>query len=359
MTTLFTPLTLRALTIDNRLWVPPMCQYSAVAGDGRATDWHLVHYGAFAQGGFGLITVEATAVTPEGRISAFDLGLWDDDQIAPLRRITDFVHTQGRAIGIQLAHAGRKASTQPWLPGYTDGPLLPDEGGWTTVAPSALAFESLPAPHALTTAEIADVVQAFADAARRALAAGFDVVELHAAHGYLLHEFLSPLSNQRTDQYGGSFDNRVRLVVEVVEAVRTVWPRDLPLVVRLSGTDWIDGGWDEVQSTALAALLKGHGVDLISVSSGGAVVAPIKAVPGYQVPLAAAIRAGGLPVAAVGLILTPEQAADVLDSGAADAVLLGRAALRDPHFPQRAAHVLGIPAPAGLYAAPHIRGVFR
>lgn len=359
MTGPFDPLSLRGLTLANRLWVPPMCQYSVFAQDGRATDWHLVHIGSFAQGGFGLVVMEATAVQPVGRISPFDLGLWDDSQIEPLRRIVDFVHSLGRTIGIQFAHAGRKGSTQPWLPGYADGPVGPEDGGWQTVAPSALPFETLPAPRALETAEIAGLVADFGAAARRAREAGFDVVEIHAAHGYLLHEFLSPLANTRTDGYGGGFDNRTRLLREVTDAIRAEWPDDRPLFVRISATDWLDGGWDVEQSVELTRVLAGRGVDLMDVSSGGLVVAPIPAKPGYQVPFATAVRAAGLPVSTVGLILTPQAAADIVSSGAADAVMLGRAALREPHFPQRAAHELGIVPATSVYSPPHHRGAYR
>lgn len=321
--------------------MPPMCQYSAV--DGLAGDWHLVHYGSRAAQGLGLIIVEATAVEARGRISAHDLGLWKDEQIVPLRKVVDFVKAQGAAIGVQLGHAGRKASgARPWEGGAQ---LSPSQGGWECVAPSALPFKDGEAvPRALSKAELGDIVDAFAAAARRALAAGFDLVELHAAHGYLLHQFLSPLSNRRDDEYGGSFANRGRLLLEVVDAVRKVWPTDRPLFVRLSATDWAEGGWDVPESVALCGLLKERGVDLVDVSSAG-LVATQKVIigAGYQVPFAAAIRDGaGLPTAAVGLITEAAQAEAILEEGKADLVLLGRELLRNPGWPSRALRELGV-----------------
>jgi len=340
MSHLFTPLTLRGLTVRNRVWVSPMCMYSAE--DGLPGDWHLVHLGARATGGAGLVIAEATAVTPEGRISPADTGLWNDAQASAWERVTTFVRSQGAAAGVQLAHAGRKASTQrPW---DGRGAVDPVDGGWATVAPSPVAFDGLPEPEELAPDDVAGVVRAFAEAAARADAAGFDVAEVHAAHGYLLHQFLSPLSNHRTDAYGGGFDGRVRAVVEVVDAVRAVWPERKPLLIRLSATDWIEGGWDVEQTVELSRLLVGHGVDLVDVSSGG--LAPHQAIevgPGYQVPFARAVREGsGLPTAAVGLITEPEQAEQVVSEGSADAVLLARAVLRDPMWPLRAAHALGV-----------------
>ncbi len=337
---LFAPLTLRGTTFRNRVFVSPMCEYSAV--DGVPQDWHLVHLGSFARGGAGLVLTEATAVTPEGRISPQDTGIWNDEQVTVWRRIVDFIRSQEAVPGIQLAHAGRKASTAaPWLGG---GHVAPADGGWDdVVAPSAVAFASLPKPHELGIDEIGHLVGAFAEAAGRSLAAGFEVVEVHAAHGYLLHEFLSPLSNRRTDSFGGSFENRIRLVLEVVDAVRAVWPDDQPVFVRLSATDWVDGGWTEDETVRLAAALREHGVDLVDCSSGGTSPdAAIPVGPGYQVPFAARVRReAGIASGAVGMITEPQQAAKVIAEGDADAVLLARALLRDPHWPLRAAHELG------------------
>jgi 2,4-dienoyl-CoA reductase-like NADH-dependent reductase (Old Yellow Enzyme family) len=346
MTTLFDPLTLRGTTFANRAWLAPMCQYSAV--DGVPNDWHLVHLGARASGGFGLVLSEATAVVPEGRISPEDVGLWNGAQVTAWRRVTDFVHARGTLIGVQLAHAGRKASTYaPFATGPGGDRLhgtVPElDGGWPTVGPSALAFPGYTAPAALSVDQIAELPRAFAAAARRAVEAGFDVVEIHAAHGYLLHQFLSPLSNVRTDEYGGSLENRSRLLVEVVDAVRAAWPDDRPLFVRVSATDWTVGGLTVDDVTQVAKELGAHGVDLIDVSSGGNAPADIPVGPGYQVPAARAVRAGsGLPVTAVGLITDAHQAEQVLVDGAADAVLVARVALRDPHWPLRAAHELGV-----------------
>ncbi|MFP8961404.1 NADH:flavin oxidoreductase/NADH oxidase [Streptomyces nanhaiensis] len=345
MSALFEPYTLRSLTVPNRVWMSPMCQYCAEPTGpdaGTAGDWHLAHYGARAAGGTGLVMVEATAVSPEGRITPGDLGLWNDRQVRALRRITDFVKERGAVAGVQLAHAGRKASTDaPWRGG---APLDADRGGWRPFAPSALPFaEGHPVPREMTPEQIDDLVGRFADAARRALAAGFEVAEIHGAHGYLIHEFLSPLSNRRTDAYGGSFENRTRLALRIVDAVREVWPADLPLFFRVSATDWTEGGWSPEETVRLAALLRGRGVDLLDVSSGGAVPgARIPVGPGYQIPLAARVRAeAGLPVAAVGLITEPEQAEKTIANGEADAVFLGRELLRDPHWALRAARVLG------------------
>lgn len=338
---LFTPLTLRGTTVPNRIWLAPMCQYSAV--DGLPSDWHLVHLGARASGGFGLVVAEATAVVPEGRITPEDTGIWNDGQTRAWSRVVDFVHERGAVAGIQLAHAGRKASTwRPWSDQHGTVPVA--EGGWQTVAPSGLPFEGYAAPEELTTGQIGDVVQAFADAAVRSRAAGFDVAEVHAAHGYLLHQFLSPLSNRRTDAYGGSLENRARLLREVVDAVRAAWPADKPVFVRLSATDWVDGGLTTKDVVLISADLAGRGVDLIDVSSGGNAIAPVPVGPGYQVPLARAVREGaGVPVSAVGLITTAAQAEQTLVDGAADAVMIARAALRDPMWPLRAAHELRVP----------------
>ena len=342
MSHLFAPLILRAITFRNRIGVSPMCQYSSV--DGFASEWHLVHLGSFAVGGAGLVMTEATAVSPEGRISPQDLGIWDDAHVRMLARINAFLSAEGAVPGVQLAHAGRKASThRPWGGGH--GAVLPADGGWTNVmAPSAMAFsDSYPMPRALTLDGIADVVRSFRDAAVRALAAGFQVIELHAAHGYLLHEFLSPLSNARTDAYGGSLENRARLCLEVVHAVRDVWPDTLPLFVRISATDWTEGGWTSDQSVQLARWLKSAGVDLIDVSTGGNVHgAKIPVGPGYQVPFAQTVRSeADIPTAAVGMITTAEQAERIVADGAADLVLLARELLRQPHWPLLAAHALG------------------
>jgi len=357
MAKLFEPLTLRDLTLPNRIWLAPMCQYSVVAEDGVPTDWHLVHLGARAQGGFGLILTEATAVLPEGRISPQDTGLWNDDQGEAWGRVVDFVHSQGAAIGVQLAHAGRKASTYRGFPGEPTGSVAPGEGGWASVGPSAEAFPAHASPRAMTTQDIEAAVAAFASAAARADRAGFDVVEIHAAHGYLLHQFLSPLSNHRGDGYGGDFAGRTRLLLEVVDAVRAVWPTGKPLFVRLSATDWTEGGWDLNQSVRLSAVLRERGVDLVDVSSGGNALVDIPVRPGYQVPFAQAIRSGAqLPTGAVGLIQTAQQAEDVLLAGEADAVLLGRAALREPSWPLRAAAELGLSWREAPYPAPHTRG---
>ena len=341
MVKLFEPLALRGITLKNRIVVSPMCQYSAQ--DGFANDWHLVHLGSRAVGGAALILQEATAVSPEGRISPEDLGLWKDEQVPMLRRINDFIVAQGGVPGVQLAHAGRKASTyRPWSGA---GAVPESGGGWPVVGPSVGAFaDNYPPPQALDAAGIQKVVADFRAAARRALAAGFQVVELHAAHGYLLHEFLSPLSNQRRDEYGGSFENRVRLLLEVVAATREVWPENLPLLVRLSATDWTEGGWNADESVQLAALLKTRGVDLIDCSTGGNVPkAPIPVGPGYQVRFAQRIRQeAGMLTGAVGIITTPAEAETILANGQADVVLLAREFLREPYFPLFAAQDLGV-----------------
>lgn len=339
---LFSPVALRGVALRNRIGVSPMCQYSAV--DGFATDWHLVHLGSRAVGGAGLVIAEATAVTPDGRISPADLGIWSDDHVPALRRITRFILDQGAVPGIQLCHAGRKASTAvPWQGNHA---LAPDEGGWRPIyAPSAIPFRPKdPVPDALTTAQIRATVAAFADAARRAVAADFRVIELHAAHGYLLHEFLSPLSNQRTDEYGGSLENRTRMVREVVEAVRGAIPEEIPLVVRISATDWVPGGWDVEQSIALARQLRPLGVDLFDCSTGGVVPGvPIPVGPGYQIEFAERIRReSGMCTAAVGLITDPEQAESIVRDGRADMVFLARQMLRDPYWPLHAARQLGL-----------------
>ena len=339
-THLFSPLTQRGVTFPNRIVVSPMCQYSCE--DGFANDWHLVHLGSRAVGGAGLVIVEASAVTPEGRISPGDMGIWKHGHIAPFQRIVEFAHRNGARMGIQLAHAGRKSSTgRPWEGGNK---ITPEQGGWTDVfAPSAIPFsKDYPQPVELDKAGIRRIVGAFAEAAERALAAGFDLVEIHAAHGYLLHEFLSPLSNQRSDEYGGSFANRTRALIEVVDAVRGVWPEDRPLWVRISATDWAEGGWDADQSADLAKVLQQHGVDLVDTSSGGLVeYAKIPVGAGYQVEFAAKIRReAGIATGAVGMITDPGQAETIVRTGQADVVLLARELLRDPYWPLHAAEKL-------------------
>jgi 2,4-dienoyl-CoA reductase-like NADH-dependent reductase (Old Yellow Enzyme family) len=340
MSKLFSPLAIKNITLKNRIVVSPMCQYSSV--DGFANDWHLVHLGSRAVGGAGLIVTEAAAVAPEGRISPDDLGIWKDEHIPELKRIVEFIHRQGSYAGIQLAHAGRKASTAaPWK-GMKQVPE--SEGGWQTVGPSAAAYkdgEILPA--ALDAEGIQNVIRQFAAAAKRAHAAGFDVIELHGAHGYLLHEFLSPLSNHRTDRYGGSFENRSRLLCDVVAAVKSVWPKERPLFVRLSCSDWVDGGWTLDDTVRLAGVLKTLGIDLIDCSSGGnSSKAKIPVGPGYQVPFAEAVRKSGIMTGAVGLITSAEQAEAIVAAGKADVVFLARELLRDPYFPLRAAAQLGV-----------------
>ncbi len=342
MTALFAPLSQRGVTLRNRIVVSPMCQYSAV--DGMPGDWHLVHLGSRAVGGAGVVMAEATAVTADGRISDADTGLWNDAQAAAWQPMAHFIKAHGAVAGMQLAHAGRKASTcAPWL-GH--GPL-PASMAWPTVAPSAVPHDvDWPPPQALDAGGIAGVIAAFRAAARRALEAGFELLELHAAHGYLLHQFLSPLSNRRGDDWGGSLDHRTRLTREVIAAVREVWPERLPLWLRISATDWAaDGaGWTPEQSVALARQVKPLGVDLIDVSTGGLLAhAKVPVAPGYQVPFAARVRAqADIATGAVGLITTPAQAAAIVDDGQADVVLLARESLRDPYFPYRAAQALGV-----------------
>jgi len=340
----FSPLTIREVTFRNRIGVSPMCQYSSV--DGLATDWHVVHLGSRSVGGAGLVMTEATAVEPRGRISPADLGIWDDRHIPGLRRVTEVVKANGAVVGIQLAHAGRKASTAPpWLGGRPVG--IPD-GGWMPVGPSAVAFDAnSPVPEALTQDGIDEMVGAFAAAARRALGAGFDVVEIHAAHGYLIHEFLSPIANRRTDQYGGSYDNRTRLLKQVCTAVRREWPASRPLFVRVSATDWAEEGWRPEDTVALAHHLSRYGVDLVDCSSGG--IAPgiaIPAGPGFQVPFSQRIK-DTVPMltAAVGFITSPAQADQIIRNEQADMVLLAREMLRDPYWPLHAAKTLGHDVP--------------
>jgi len=339
---LFSPLRIRGVEFRNRIAVSPMCQYSC--DDGFATDWHFVHLGSRAVGGAALVIAEASAVEPRGRISPADLGVWKDDHIPALARIAAFVRAQGAVPAIQLAHAGRKASTRrPW---DQAGSFLPEsEGGWRPVAPSPIPFrETDTPPLELSPAEIRAIVQAFAAAARRALSAGFQLVEIHGAHGYLINEFLSPLANHRTDDYGGSFENRIRFATEVAGAVRKAWPDSLPLFMRISASDWAEGGWTINDSVKLAAELKKLGVDLIDCSSGGMVMhAKIELGPGYQVPFAERIRREtGILTGAVGLITEPRQADDIIREGRADMVLLAREFLRDPYFPLTAARTLGV-----------------
>lgn len=341
MTQLFDPLVVRGIAFPNRVFVSPMCEYSST--DGLANDWHFVHLGSRAVGGAGLVLTEATAVLPEARISPQDLGIWCDKHIEGLARMVNFIHQQGSVAGIQLAHAGRKASTyRPW---EGQGAIPVSEGGWTdVVAPSALPFsDGFPMPRALSVEGIHDVVQAFAAAARRASDAGFRVIEIHAAHGYLIHEFLSSLSNHRDDEYGGSFENRTRLLKEITKAVREVWPEHFPLFVRISATDWVEGGWDVTQSVELARQLKLLGVDLIDCSSGGNIAqARIPIGPGYQTPFAEQVRREArILTGAVGMITSPVQAQDIVGNGQADAVILARELLRDPYWPLRAARELG------------------
>ncbi|VEG29776.1 oxidoreductase [Actinomyces howellii] len=360
------PLTLRSLTARNRLWLPPMCMYSATAQDGAVTDWHVLHYATRAAGGFGTVVVEATAVTPEGRLSVNDLGLWDDAQVAGHARIVEAVHSQGALAGVQIGHGGRKAGTAPMRPGAKEGTVP----GWELLAPSPLAFPDLAQPRELGTGEIDALVESFAAAGRRAVAAGYDLVEIHGAHGYLVHQFLSPLSNARTDAWGGSPEARRRFALEVVEAVReAVGPRTA-LGIRLSATDWLDGGLTGEDTAELAGLLVAAGVDVLHISSGALLPAQIPVGAGYQVHLAAQVKAavegmttpgGSAPaVVAVGLITSGAQAEQILRSGQADAVAAGRAALRDPYLPVRWAHELGVDGwqDAGL-PVQYWRGAYR
>ena len=345
---LFEPLTIRDVTLPNRVALSPMCMYSCENLDGMANDWHVVHLGSRASGGCGLVMTEATAVEPEGRISPQDLGIWSDDHVAPLKKVTDFIRSQGSVSAIQLAHAGRKAGTyRPWS--EARGFIDEEDGGWSNKkAPSEVVFkEGNPVPHAMSVGEIRDLIQQFVRATERSNAAGFDVVELHSAHGYLMHQFLSPLSNHRTDEYGGDFAGRTRLHHELVEAVRAVWPAGKPLFMRLSVTDWVDGGWSTSDSGQLAKSLASLGVDLIDCSSGGTTPdAKIPVGPGYQVHLAEAVKVdSGLPVGAVGQITDVDQAEEILTSGQADVVFLGRELLRNPYWVQDAARAKGVDYP--------------
>lgn len=340
MSHLFSPLQIRSIVLPNRIAVSPMCMYSA--SNGFPSDWHTVHLGALAAGGAGVVICEATAINPAGRISPKDLGIWSDDYIAPLAKLTSCINSRGAIAAIQLAHAGRKAGT--YAPGDGEGSLLPEDGSWQVVAPSAIPFSAnYPQPMALDKADIQGVIDDFVAAAKRGYKAGFQIAEVHGAHGYLLHQFLSPLSNQRNDEYGGSFENRTRLIRQVVSAVRVVWPEELPLFVRVSATDWIDGGWTIDETVQLAKLLRKDGADLIDTSSGG--MLPTAQIPlgaGYQTAFAERIkREAIIATGAVGLITSAEQADHIIRSGQADMVLLGRELLRDPFWPVHAAAIVG------------------
>ena len=340
MSKLFTPIKIRDLEFKNRIFVSPMCQYSAK--DGIPNDWHLVHLGSRAVGGAGLVLTEATAVSPEGRISPADLGIWSNEQVSAFKRITNFIKSQGAVPGMQLAHAGRKASTK--IPWDGDGEVTKENGDWQTIAPSAMPFsETYPKPKEMTKDEIRMVVEQFREAARRSVDAGFQVAEIHMAHGYLLHQFLSPLSNHRKDEYGGELKNRMRFPLEVAKAVRETWPQNLPVFVRISVTDWVDGGWDLPQSIELSKELKQVGIDLIDSSTGGVVPgAKIPIAPGYQVKFAEAIGAEAkILTGAIGLITDAPQAENILVTGQADVVFMAREFLRDPYFPLHAAKILG------------------
>ncbi len=339
MPKLFTPLTIRSVTLKNRIVVSPMCQYSSA--DGFANEWHFVHLGSRAVGGASLVFTEATAVSPEGRISPHDLGIWKDEHVDQLRKITRFIEGQGSVPGMQLAHAGRKASvSEPW----NQDKLIPvSDGGWKTFAPSPVAFsDEKDDPIELTTGQVKQIITDFKAAAARALEAGFKIIEIHGAHGYLINEFISPLSNKRTDSYGGSFENRIRFLLEIIAAIRSVWPETFPLFLRISASDWTAGGWTIEDSVRLAEIVKSLGVDLIDCSSGGIIPnVKIPAKPGYQVPFAEAVRAAGILTGAVGIIVTPEQAEAILENGQADVIFMARELLRDPYFPLRAARELG------------------
>jgi 2,4-dienoyl-CoA reductase-like NADH-dependent reductase (Old Yellow Enzyme family) len=341
---LFTPLSIRSTTFRNRIWVPALCQYSVERRDGVPTDWHLVHLGSFALGGAGLVVSEATAVSPIGRISPHDTGIWNDEQVAAWSRITAFLRERGAVAGIQLAHAGRKASTHRGWDPEAHGSVAIDDGGWETVGPSDIAFGGYAAPRALEADEVAGIVTEFADAATRSVAAGFEVVEIHAAHGYLLHQFLSPLSNRRTDEYGGSLENRARLLLDVVRAVRSSIGDERPLFVRFSATDYAEGGWNPEDTATVAGWAHEAGADFFDISSGGnisGVTIPLS--PGYQVPFADHVKShADVPVNAVGLITGAAQAEEIVASGQSDAVMMGRELMRDPHFALRAAHELGV-----------------
>jgi 2,4-dienoyl-CoA reductase-like NADH-dependent reductase (Old Yellow Enzyme family) len=336
---LFTPLQTRSIMLKNRIVVSPMCQYSSE--DGFANDWHFVHLGSRAVGGAGLVFTEATAVTPEGRISPFDLGIWKDEHIGQLKKIAEFITAHGSVPAMQLAHAGRKASI---LPPWTHDQFITEaEGGWKSVAPSAIPFtDERNMPHELSPEEIDEIVAAFRAGAERALRAGFKILEIHGAHGYLINEFTSPLANKRADKYGGSFENRIRFLLEIIAAIRSVWPDELPLFLRISASDWADEGWSVADSVRLAEIIKEKGVDLVDCSSGGIIsTVKIPAKPNYQVPFAEAVRKTGILTGAVGIIVTAEQAESILANGQADLIFMARELLRDPYFPLRAARELG------------------
>ncbi|KAB7790440.1 NADH:flavin oxidoreductase/NADH oxidase [Bifidobacterium leontopitheci] len=357
---LFQPMTLRGVTVRNRVWLPPMDTYSATAGDGKPTPFHYQHYVSRAMGGFGMIIAEATAVAPEGRISPHDVGLWNDDQIDAWRWIVDGIKQAGATAAIQLNHAGRKGSTGCFGVGYEGRSVPQDAGGWQTVAPSRIAYRGLADPRELSVDEIHGLVGAFKAAAQRAVWAGFEAIEIHAAHGYLISQFLDPLCNERTDEYGGDLMGRMRFLTEVADAIREVIPDTMPLLVRISATDWAAGGWDLDQTVDTACVLKRHGVDLIDVSTGGIiadVTIPVK--PNYQVPFSDQVRSrAAVPTTAVGLITKPKQAEKILKAGQADAVEIGRAALRDPYWPLRAAAKLGVPTADAPYQPQYVRGAF-
>ncbi|OZG68598.1 NADH:flavin oxidoreductase/NADH oxidase [Bifidobacterium eulemuris] len=357
---LFEPMTLRGVTMRNRVWLPPMDMYSAFARDGKPTPFHYQHYVSRAMGGFGMIIVESTAVAPEGRISPCDVGLWEDGQIESWRWIVEGIKVAGAVPAIQLNHAGRKASTGCFAVGYDRENVPAEAGGWPTVAPSPIPFGSLDTPRALGVDEIHGIVTAFAYAAGRAVAAGFQAIELHAAHGYLISQFLDPLCNERDDEYGGDLNGRARFLLEIVDAVRAAIPQDMPLLVRVSATDWAAGGWDLDQTIAVCAMMKRHGVDLVDVSTGGiidGVTIPVKA--NYQVPFSEQVREKvGIPVTAVGLITKAKQAEKILRAGDADAIEIGRAALRDPYWPMRAADKLGVRASDMPYPPQYLRGTY-
>lgn len=361
---LFEPITLRGLTVRNRAWVPPMCQFAVEARNGVPEDWHLVHYGSLAAGGFGLVMAEFTAVSPRGRITPYDTGLWNDEQQQAWSHIVEFVHANGAAIGVQLAHAGDKASTERWWPDRTPGVLAVDEGGWEPVGVRTTELADRagrPVPvHGADEQEIATVIDDFVAATRRAEQAGFDTVEIHAAHGYLLHQFYSPLSNDRTDGWGGDRERRARLTLEVARAVRAEFPADKPVLLRLSASDWNPKGWNSEDSVWLCRQLREIGIDLVDVSTGGLPDADIAVGPNYQVGFAEQIRREAqIPTAAVGLITDAHQAEEILQRGRADVVDLGRAALRDTNWPLRAAHELGLPAEQAPWAPARWRGYWH
>ncbi|MCL2783707.1 MAG: NADH:flavin oxidoreductase/NADH oxidase [Propionibacteriaceae bacterium] len=364
---LFSSMDIQGVHFANRAWVAPMSQFSARFYESMPTDWHMVHYGALAQGGFGLIMTEATAVCPVGRRTPYDVGLWTEQQAERWHQITDFIHSQrlpaysgagiSVKVGVQLSHAGRCASSQRSFPGEVGGPLEAAEGGWQAVGPSPIPYPGFPVPNEMTVEDINQVIDDFVAATRRASRAGFDVIEINAGGGGLLHEFCSPLSNNRNDGYGGTYTNRVRLVREITTAVRRAWTG--PLFVRISATDWSAGGWDGNDSVALAVLLRSEGVDLVDVSTGGNAVIEIPMQPGYQVPFAERIHHfAGVRTAVGGLITEPRHADDIVARDQADAVMLGRVALREPHWPQRAAHELGVPIEVAPYAPQHFLGAW-